>query len=720
MEIKPERSLLVGEWHYLAREDKLVKLDEQGGIIATADLDNLGQKVVNYFIVHAGSLVTKDQLLADVWGIRDVSDGRVMRVIRAIRVALDDDTRQPTYIETIPKRGYRFIANVADIPERSILATEALSAEQNAGSNTPSRRRQPGKWLALLLIPLLMLFTWQFWLSPDANKQATELNTIPLWRYKPITSLDGLEFYHNVSPDERYLVFSYASVGTEHIAVLKLQDLQNHRRVQLTDEDSNSLGAAFSPDGTKIAYHRMLADRGCEIRLIDLEPRTMAVKTDSLLTRCTPESVSARISWSPDGRYLVYPSLDAEQRQMVMMMYPLAGGNAEQLTVPPTSSFGDYAGRYSRAGDKIAFIRDAAGAAQIWVLDLTSRATRLLVQINDAYPGNIDWTLDDRSIIYPSGPTSLGIVDVASGQSRELAYTDNHASEIQLGAVTGKIYASVGFFSHTNIKKVNNKLVSAEPAASLVFSSNRNESSVEINPRPAGPTAVVSRRSGLPQVWLFYADGRQQQLSDFSSRERIRSLVFSPDGNQLLVHLNSGIWQLDLKGELRQIVGQDGEAVANPAWSRDGKEVFYAQSRQGRWDIMAASVDSEIDRRLLATDRELYQQSYIADYNIWRDANTKSFIIEYNNGETQELKLGTPADQAFFKFDLRQRGFYFSHLLDDSQYQLRYFNLATSEINTQVINDFLYHSRFSISVDETEVYFLEAARADFDIAEISY
>ncbi|HAW92840.1 TPA: hypothetical protein DCX24_08970, partial [Candidatus Azambacteria bacterium] len=112
----------------------------------------------------------------------------------------------------------------------------------------------------------------------------------------------------------------------------------------------------------------------------------------------------------------------------------------EQLTVPPASSFGDYAGRYSRSGDKIAFIRDAAGTAQIWLLDLTNRATRLLVQIDDAYPGNIDWTQDDRSIIFPSGISSLGIVDVMTGESRELAYTDSQASEIQVGAVSGKIY----------------------------------------------------------------------------------------------------------------------------------------------------------------------------------------------------------------------------------------------------------------------------------------
>ncbi|HAW92841.1 TPA: hypothetical protein DCX24_08975, partial [Candidatus Azambacteria bacterium] len=254
----------------------------------------------------------------------------------------------------------------------------------------------------------------------------------------------------------------------------------------------------------------------------------------------------------------------------------------------------------------------------------------------------------------------------------------------------------------------------------LVFSSNRNEIYIEINPKSEGPAAVVSRRSGLSQVWLFYPDGRQQQLTDFTSNERIRSLVFSPDGSQLLLHLNSGIWQLTMAGELIQIVGKEGEIVANPAWSRDGSEVFYAQSRKGRWDIMVAAVDTEIEKRVLATDRELYIQSYNADYNIWRDANSKNFVIEYSNGDIRELNLGTKADQMLFKFDLRRQGFYFTYLLEDTQYQLRYYDLESGTVDEKVIDDYLYHNRYSISVDETEVYMLEAVRADFDIAEISF
>jgi Tol biopolymer transport system component len=267
---------------------------------------------------------------------------------------------------------------------------------------------------------------------------------------------------------------------------------------------------------------------------------------------------------------------------------------------------------------------------------------------------------------------------------------------------------------------VNNKLVTATPSESLVFSSNRNESLIEINPQPEGPTAVVSRRSGLPQVWLFYPDGQQKQITEFETRERIRSMAFSPDGNQLLLQINSGIWQLLFDGTLTQIVGQDNESVAYPAWSRDGTQIFYAQSRQGRWDIMVASADKEIDNQLFATDRELYQQSFIASYNIWRDANSRKFIIEYSNGDTEELNLDTRADQVFFKFDLRQQGFYFTYLLDSTQYQLRYYDLTSGKVNQQIIDDYLYHSRFSLSLDETEVFYLEAARADLDIAEITF
>ena len=57
-----------------------------------------------------GSLLTKHALLDDVWGHQFVTDSVLKTAISEVRAALDDDPKQPCYIETVSRRGYRFIA----------------------------------------------------------------------------------------------------------------------------------------------------------------------------------------------------------------------------------------------------------------------------------------------------------------------------------------------------------------------------------------------------------------------------------------------------------------------------------------------------------------------------------------------------------------------------------------------------------------------------------
>ena len=57
-----------------------------------------------------GSLLTKNALLDEVWGHQFVSDSVLKTAISELRTALDDDARKPRFIETVSRRGYRFIA----------------------------------------------------------------------------------------------------------------------------------------------------------------------------------------------------------------------------------------------------------------------------------------------------------------------------------------------------------------------------------------------------------------------------------------------------------------------------------------------------------------------------------------------------------------------------------------------------------------------------------
>jgi DNA-binding winged helix-turn-helix (wHTH) protein len=70
-----------------------------------------------------GRLVTKNALLDSVWGHRFVTESVLKSAISEVRAVLGDDSKQPRYIETVSRRGYRFIAGPAtDQPQdRSVL-----------------------------------------------------------------------------------------------------------------------------------------------------------------------------------------------------------------------------------------------------------------------------------------------------------------------------------------------------------------------------------------------------------------------------------------------------------------------------------------------------------------------------------------------------------------------------------------------------------------------
>ncbi len=714
MAMKPDSPLQVGDWHYLPEQDKLVQFDAAGKIVLTADLDNLSQKVVNYFIVHAGKLVTKDELLLDVWGIRDVSDGRVTRVIRVLRVALGDDTREPSYIETIPKRGYRFIAPI------KVLAPADDNEQDDFTDDEPTAIRRKNNYLLWLTIGLLLIasasLSWVFWPENTSNETA---QTIPLLRYQPVTSLDGLEFYHNVSEDERYLLYSYASPDNENVTVLMLEDLQEHRRHQLTESSYSSFGAAFSPDGKQIAYHRYYPDGRCSIRLVQFDNVNFSTENDTELTPCTDKSPSSRLAWSPDSKYVIYSTIGAN-KQIVLLMKPVQGGAADQLTTPPPSSFGDYAARFSFRGDKIVFIRGTGNHAQLWLLNLANRELTLLVNAIGTLPGNVGWSADDMYVIYPSSPTVISRVEIATGVSSVVAYTDFGTGEVQT-LQNGRLYATVGNFAHTNIKEISNALISSENLNQVVFSSNRNESYAAANPIEGGPTAVVSRRSGLPQVWLFSENGVQRQLTFFEKNERIRSLDFAPNGKDIILQLQNELWLLSDTGELTRVPHSDNQTVTAPAWGSTGEYVYYAESINGRWQIARYNVATKkIDAEPYAFDRELYLESYDGKYSFWRDAVSKKFYVKFQDSDIlQEVPISFPDNQLWLKFQIKSSGLYFTYLLDDIYYRLKFYDVQSNKIVDVVENQTLTHSQFSVSADEKRIFVLESVRGDFDIAALT-
>lgn len=89
-------------------ERRLVRLEGR----TTVSLPEKAFQTLVHFVRHCGILLTKEELLEAVWPDTAVEENNLVKAIYAIRRCLDDMSESPRFIETVPKHGYRFIAQV--------------------------------------------------------------------------------------------------------------------------------------------------------------------------------------------------------------------------------------------------------------------------------------------------------------------------------------------------------------------------------------------------------------------------------------------------------------------------------------------------------------------------------------------------------------------------------------------------------------------------------
>ncbi len=129
-------------------------------------------EILHYLMMRQGRVVTKEEIMTAVWPDSFVSDDSVWRSISELRASFGDDPEDPTVVETLPRRGYRLIAEVKELG--------AATAEPSPlDAVVPPRRRIPAirvfVWLTTmgLLASAVALATGGGGASPDAKWGAT-------------------------------------------------------------------------------------------------------------------------------------------------------------------------------------------------------------------------------------------------------------------------------------------------------------------------------------------------------------------------------------------------------------------------------------------------------------------------------------------------------------------------------------------------------------------
>ena len=232
---------VVGDWQVdaganrLRREDVEVKLESK--VVA----------VLSYLAEHHGELVTREALERGVWGRTVVGYDAVTGSIAKLRKVLGDNPRDPRYIETISKKGYRLIAPVSSAAHRA----DAEASPQP--SNTPRTRRVLTRFpssravvASVLVLGLVVAGALRVLLTDgDAAPAADRASIVVL----PFTNLGG---------DPRQTYFSDGVTADITTALSKLSglfvispssamDLRNRRRD--SKQIAASLGVRYVLDG---------------------------------------------------------------------------------------------------------------------------------------------------------------------------------------------------------------------------------------------------------------------------------------------------------------------------------------------------------------------------------------------------------------------------------------------------------------------------------------
>jgi DNA-binding winged helix-turn-helix (wHTH) protein/Tol biopolymer transport system component len=201
-------------------------------------------RILAALVERPGEIVTREELQERVWGKDTFVDFEqsLNKAINRLREALNDEAGQPKYVETVPRRGYRFIAPVTGLPMEQPPALQGSVSEAAPAKQALHRKRIALiASLAAFVAVALGIATFLLGRRPEKTRPVETKHMASAAYCCPALSRDG-----------KLLAYvSDAGGGVVHIWV---QQTAGGQAIQVTSGSEGELGPDFSPDGTHIAF----------------------------------------------------------------------------------------------------------------------------------------------------------------------------------------------------------------------------------------------------------------------------------------------------------------------------------------------------------------------------------------------------------------------------------------------------------------------------------
>jgi Tol biopolymer transport system component/DNA-binding winged helix-turn-helix (wHTH) protein len=541
-------------------------------------------EVLLLLVQSSGRTVSREAFMEKVWRDVIVDESNLSDNVFTLRQVLEDDAREPRYIKTVPRRGYRFVANVnvvAETAQQTILVRERHRTDVVIEEEHPSLLSRNQQWVAIAgLVAVVGAVAFTAGRSRTTPADVVRRQApIPPPIVRPLTTNPEPEFSPALSPDGKLV--AYARLTSREAINIYVKQVEAGTPVLVTVGPGREGSPVWSPDGHFLAYiHSGPDQENSSIRIIPSlgGPHRTIFSAHHL----------GMLAWSWDGRTIAFSQKSSPGQPFSLTLLDVKTLETRVLTEAPADSLGDYYLAFSPDDRSIAFVRlieDWAG--DIYTIAVEGGAPRRLT-FDDRDIVGLAWDTKTDAILFSSNRQDrqgLWRVPAAGGTPVALEPAVEQGRDPKISR-DGRSLVCTTMTSNSDIYKLDIGSSTATPVP--LIASTRHDRYPRVSSE-GRVIAFVSDRSGQDQIWIAASDGSSpRQLTDTRASPATQPAI-SADGREVAyvsrpAGATSDIYVVGIEGGTprRLTKGLNGAA---PAWSRDGRTVYFSASSGGDWQV---------------------------------------------------------------------------------------------------------------------------------------
>ncbi len=543
-------------------------------------------ELLTFFVQNPERLIEKDELMQKMWAESFVEESNLTFNIRQLRKALNDNAQNPIYIRTVPRHGYRFIAEVKKLnadssqentPAKSPVIDKPIDKNSDflkkpsGFRNLPKPLRSPLPLIGLLILLITSLAATASWVwrNYSARPEAAAPILNAAFKSEKLTNTGGV-YQAVISPDGKRMAYSSEINRRQSLWIRQFEPAENKQI--LPESDDFYYGLEFSHDGQTLFFARGRDTGQISIyRVSNLGgiPSRIAAGTEGWF------------SLSPDDRQISFVRCDPSKDDDFCALFVAdADGKNERklLTRPRPVRIAD--NQFAPDGKSIAFAvgqsDNASNEFSLKEIDLETGAERELTPQKFFNVRHLRWLPDKSGLLITATerlpePAKIYQVSRQTGEVKTMSKDSNHYNQISLDNRAEKLVVT---------QFVNDFRLWLAPAGDLSAAQIITYAQSGFVYTPGGKIIYGSTTDGNQNIWMMNGDGSGQRQLTNGQGANWQPRV-SPDERFIYFASNrsgSGqVWRMNPDGSNQTQISNDegGEPIFV---APDGNSVYYASS----------------------------------------------------------------------------------------------------------------------------------------------